>query len=305
MSPQPKLTAIIVSYNSADVLPFLLDSLYQQQSGGAEFDIVVVDNASADGSAALAATHVTAPQVLQTGRNAGYAAALNIGLAQVPAHHAVLLLNPDIRLCAGFVTTMMAGIKGSVGIVVPRLLSPQGVLHHSLRVEPSLITAWSEALLGGDRAARLGLGEIIAGSRRYQRRGLVDCASGAALLVSADARRRIGPWNESYFLYSEEIEFMHRARAKGVRILFEPDSVAVHVGGDSNRDPGLFSLLTLNRIRYYGERHGQLSTALFRLAVTAGLMLRLNQGAIYRPALQAAMTLSLGPFGRRFSDLSR
>jgi N-acetylglucosaminyl-diphospho-decaprenol L-rhamnosyltransferase len=304
MSKSSKLTALIVSYNSADVLPQLLDSLWEERLEGTHLDILLVDNASSDGSVVLAAAHIAAPRIIHMGRNAGYAAAINAGLAEIPSNHPVLLLNPDIRLRPGAINTMMIALKDSVGIVVPRLIDPDGHLHHSIRTEPSLLTAWSEALLGGDRAARMGLGEIITNKKRYEQRGLVQWASGAALLISANARRRVGPWNESYFLYSEEVEFMQRVRAKALHILYEPSSVAVHVGGESNRDPALFSLMTLNRIRYYRERHGAFAAMLFQLAIAAGMALRLRKGQIYGPALRAALTLSLGRFRSRFPELS-
>lgn len=299
MAAPAGLTAVIVTYNSSQVLGALLDSLGGAAGSRVRLEVVVVDNHSADGSVAIAEAHPLAPTVIQSGRNAGYSAAINTALDRIPAGNAVLILNPDLRLHPGAVGAMMDRLTGNTGIVVPRLVRPDGRLHHSIRREPSLLTAWSEALLGGDLAARLGLGEIVAQSQCYNRFGPVTCASGAALLVSPEARERIGSWSEAFFLYSEEIDYMRRARDLGFDIVYEPAAVASHVGGESNSNPDLFALLTANRIRYYRHYHGAASAALFQLGVIAGLVLRLGQGAIHRSALRAAMTASQGRFAVR------
>lgn len=292
-----RLTVVIVTYNSADVLVSLLDSLRAAIVPGV--DVVIADNQSRDGSPAIAKAHPLGPRVIAMGRNAGYSAAINAAMDLVPPENAVLVLNPDLELQPDAVNAMMRRLKGITGIVVPRLVDPEGQLYHSIRREPSLLTAWSEALLGGEVASQLGLGEVVAERRRYERAGPVVCASGAALLISPALRARIGPWNEGFFLYSEEVDYMRRARDLGFDIVYEPAAVASHVGGESNSDPDLFALLTANRIRYYRSCHGPVSAALFQLAVVTGLVLRLGQGTIHNRALRAALTLSQGRFAPR------
>ena len=92
------LSIIIVTYNSATVLSGLLDSLPAGLAGIKQFEIIVVDNDSADNSVDIALTHAVRPRVIRMGRNAGYAAAINAGAATAHPDADLLILNPDVRL---------------------------------------------------------------------------------------------------------------------------------------------------------------------------------------------------------------
>ena len=81
------------------------------------------------------------------------------------------------------------------------------------------------------------------------------------MLISSACMRKVGPWDESYFLYSEETDFCARARAAGFTLLFEPEAEAVHLGGDSGVSPPLHALLTVNRGRFYRRSHGPVAGA--------------------------------------------
>src|SRR5580698_3655266 len=100
------LSIIIVTYNSADVLQSLLDSLPAGLDGVASFETIVVDNDSRDNSVDIAAHHPIGARVIRMGRNAGYAAAINAGAATVSKDANLLVLNPDIRLQPGAAATL-------------------------------------------------------------------------------------------------------------------------------------------------------------------------------------------------------
>jgi GT2 family glycosyltransferase len=144
--------------------------------------------------------------------------------------------------------------------------------------------------LGGELAAWLGIGEIVADEKLYNHGGFIDWASGSALLVSAMARRVVGEWDESYFLYSEEVDYQRRVRSCGFRIVYAPQSEVVHFGGECHADPFLFALLTVNRIRYFARHHGRASTLAFRLGIAAGEAFRSALGATHRAALLRALS---------------
>lgn len=293
--PAGALAVIVVTYNSARVLPGLLDSL-DAGLAGTRAEIVVIDNASADGSAEIAAAHPSRPRVIETGRNGGYAAGINAGLATIAAGTNVLVLNPDIRLTPGVVQLMRDRLGDyRVGVVVPRILEEDGRLSHSLRREPTVLTAWCEALLGGPLASRLNLGEVVRDRRLYQRGGAVDWATGAVLLVSAQARARVGAWDESFFLYSEEVDFMRRVRRAGFSIEYAPEAVVTHIGGDTRASPFLFSLSARNRVVDFVRWNRPLKSRLFRLAVAAGEGLRAWRGPEHRSALRAVLQVDLRP----------
>jgi GT2 family glycosyltransferase len=284
-----KLAVVIVTYNSASVLPALLGSLPDGLRGIADHELYVVDNDSSDGSAELAETHPIGAKVIRMGRNAGYAAGINAAAARAGPEADLLVLNPDLRLCPGAVSALAECLSAPfVGVAVPRNFRTDGSTDPTLRREPSLLSAWAEAVLGGRIAARLGLGEIIVDQQRYDRPCAVEWASGSALLIAAEVRRAAGCWDESFFLYSEEVDYQRKVREAGFGIVYEPRSCVVHACGESGSNPRLFALMTANRIRYYRRHHGLLATFLFRLAVILGETAR-SWRPVHRAGLRSAL----------------
>lgn len=284
------VSVVIVTYNSASALPALLGSLPAGLNGVDRFEVIIVDNDSRDGSVNLAEAHPLRPKVIRMGRNAGYAAAINAGASTVNPKSHLLVLNPDLRLYPDAVRPLLDHLVArSVGIVVPANYREDGTLDPTLRREPSMLTAWAEAILGGTLAARLGWGEVVGEPSRYDQSGTIEWATGSALLISARARRIVGEWDESFFLYSEEVDYQRRAREAGFDIVYEPRSKVMHASGGSGASPRLYALLTSNRIRYYGRHHGALSTAMFRLGVAAGQAARFWRGSPHRAALFSAL----------------
>lgn len=284
------LAVVIVTYNSSSVLTGLLDSLPAGLDGVDSFEVIVVDNASQDRSADIARVHPIGPSVIETGRNAGYSAAINAANATIAAHKNILVLNPDIRLYPGAARILNDRLADpSIGIAVPQILNENGSISRSLRREPSVTTAWADAIVGSRLAARIGLSEIIDDAAVYEREGPVEWACGAILAVAARARQAVGDWDESFFLYSEEVDFQERVRRCGLSILYDARAQAVHIGGDIQDNAYLCSLMSANRIRYYRRRHGTFATALFRLGVIAGETMRLPLGQRHRAALRGAI----------------
>lgn len=287
---QRPVSIVIVTYNSASVLPPLLDSVPEGLAGIDEFRVIVVDNDSRDGSAEMAEAHPVGPAVIRMGRNAGYAAAINAAMAIIDPGSDVLILNPDLRLYPDAVRPLMElTASPSVGIAVPRNYKEDLTTDPTLRREPSILSAWAEAVLGGKLAARMGLGEIVGNIARYDVPGRIKWATGSALLVSARARAAAGDWDESYFLYSEEVDYQRRVREAGFDIVYEPSAEVMHAGGESGVNPRLFALLTANRIRYYGRNHGHVATWLFRLGILVGETLRYRRGSVHEAALRSAI----------------
>jgi N-acetylglucosaminyl-diphospho-decaprenol L-rhamnosyltransferase len=288
----PALSIIIVTYNSAKVLPGLLDSLPAGLEGVKQIETIVVDNDSADNSADIALAHAIRPRVIRMGRNAGYAAAINAAAATVHPDADLLILNPDVRLLPGAARLLVDRLKDlSIGIAVPRILAEDGTTHWSLRREPSLMTAWTDAILGGTFAACIGAGEMVGDPAIYDQGGLIEWATGAILAVAARARGVVGDWDESFFLYMEEVDYMRRVRECGFSVMYVPQAHAGHIGGEYSENPRLSALLSANRIRYHRKYHGPISTAAFRLSVILGQGIRAVRGpAGHRAAALAALT---------------
>ncbi len=287
---RPHIAIIVVTWNSESEIGELVESLRPVAFDG-EVDLIVVDNDSSDGT--VARVRATDPKavIVQTGRNAGYAAAINAGMARAGDVDAYLLLNPDMRLESGSVRPLVDALRSpGVGIVVPRLVDQHGTLRHSLRRSPTILRAWGESVLGGDRAGRFtALGEVVTRPEVYETRTRADWATGASMLISRECANAVGPWDETYFLYSEETDFALRAGDAGFALLFVSDSEFVHHEGESHESAALFMLLTRNRVKLYASRHGRVRTSMFWLAVFAGELVRSR-----RPTRRAAVRALLG-----------
>jgi N-acetylglucosaminyl-diphospho-decaprenol L-rhamnosyltransferase len=298
-----RVAVVICTYNSGKVLGDCLGSIADQ--GVEVTDVVVADNKSRDDSVAIAEAADRLPvRTVQMGRNAGYAAAVNAGIAAVDVRKldAVFVMNPDCRLRPGALGALAEALREpGCGIAVPLLVNPDGSLQPSLRRWPTVGRALAEAVIGGKLAGRIGsLGELVTDPKVYQRPGPAAWATGAALLVSAELIRDIGPWDESFLLYSEETEYMMRAADRGWTLWYEPSSVVEHIGGESNVNPMLSSLLVVNKVRLFRERHRRPAGWAYFFAVALGEGVRALTG---RATARAAVTALLRP-SRRIQALA-
>lgn len=271
--PIRSIAVVVVTYNSAHLLADLVASL-PGGLAGLGWRLVVADNASGDDTVAEARRLAPDATVVETGRNGGYAAGINAGVAAAFAEDrdldAVLVLNPDVRLEPGCVAALAREIGPGVGVAVPHLVDAEGRLIESMRGAPSLVRAFADAVVGANRAGRVRwAGEIVASPVEYERVQDTDWAEGSTQLISAACWRACGPWDESYFLYSEETEFHLRARDRGFRVRYVPAARAVHLGGESTTSPGLWALLVANRVRLFTARRGRVQGAAYWLMVLA------------------------------------
>lgn len=278
----PDIAIVIVAYNSAHVIGDLLDSL-PKALDGLTADVVVVDNGSSDGTAELVEA-LGGCRVVGSA-NVGYAGGINRGVREAPPAEAILILNPDVRLHPGSLPPLLAALRESgVGIAVPRVHTPQGTLHRSLRREPTLPRA-----LGLTKTRLPLFSEYLHNPSAYSRPRTVDWALGAALLMSRECYDALGGWDESYFLYSEETDLSLRARDAGLLTRYEPQSVAVHIGGQSGRSHRTHAMQMVNRVRLYRRRHGALASWVYYWLIVANQMSRAARG---RPeSWHAAMAL--------------
>ncbi|GAB3744873.1 glycosyltransferase family 2 protein [Microlunatus parietis] len=288
-----RVAICVVSYNSADQLPGLLASLPAGASGVA-WHLVVADNASSDDSVATVRRLAPEATLVQLGRNAGYAAGVNAALAAAAPYTAALVLNPDVRLEPGCLATLVTALRApGVGIAVPRLIDAAGKLILSQRREPTLARAFADALVGAERAGRtVRFGEVVSDPARYQGEADLDWAEGSTQLISAECLRSCGPWDESFFLYSEETDFDLRAGDHGFAVRYVPAARAVHLEGGSGQTPALWSLLVLNRVRLFRRRNGLPRAVLFWLAI---LLREASRAVLGRRTSRAAVRRLIDP----------
>lgn len=303
MRTEPRIAVVIVTYNSADVLPDCLASLPDGARGVRLTDVVVVDNDSTDDSLRVAKEFPEIPvQTVHMGRNAGYAAGFNAGVAALGEYDAVLLMNPDCRLRPGTLRVLAEALSvDRRGLAAPKLVNPDGSLQPTLRRLPTVRGALAEALLGGERAGRAGgRGELVFDEREHDRPGRPAWVTGCVLLMSAPVLADVGPWDESFLLYSEETDFIFRARDRGWTLWYEPAAVVEHRGGESGTHPGLAALLVVNKVTLYRRRNGRPRSAAYFLAVLLGESIRALTG---RRTSRATVIALLRP-SRRIASLA-
>lgn len=285
------LGVIIVTYNSGEVIGPLLDSL-SDGLRGCRSTVIIVDNDSADGTTRIARRH--GYRVVDMESNLGYAAALNRGFAELRESSDFLILNPDVTLARDSAKNMLAAIDASdtVGVVVPQMRSMDrdSTLCDNIRRDATLLRAWALAVLGSQLIRRSSrLSEFVVDANEYQAEADIDWASGAVLLISGRCLARVGAWDESYFLYSEETDFCLRARAAGFVVRYVPQAVVRHKGGGGVSDPRLRSMMVVNRVRLYRRTHRSFTSWLFYIAVLTHQITRGLAGN--RAALVAADSL--------------
>ena len=284
------VAVVVVTYNSERLVPDLVASLGPGLAG-VDWHLTVADNASADDSVGAVRRLAPDATVVEMGRNAGYAAGINAAVAKSGPFTAVLVLNPDVRLTPGCIRTLLGVLrKEGTGIAVPLLVDGDDELIHTMRRDPAIRRVLGDAAMGAIRAGRYpALGEMVTDERRYAAETVTDWAEGSTVLISAECWDAVAPWDESFFLYSEETDFALRARDAGFATRFTPAARAVHLEGDSKVSPGLWALLTLNKVRLYGRRHGRLAATGF----WAALLLREGSRAALgkAPSRRAARAL--------------
>lgn len=282
-----RVAVVIVTYNSAPDLPALLGSIPESDEHH-QLEVVVSDSGSSDDSLALASSLRADVTTVDMGANRGYAAGINAAWAAADSPEAMLLLNPDLTLDAGALEPWLRALDADGGVVAPRIRNLDGELEPSLRRRPSAWRALVEAVIGGRLAGRLGLGELVAGATVYDQPSSAPWVSGAAMAVTAACMNDVGPWEERFFLYSEETDFCLRAGERGHSVSYSPDAGVVHRGGEFTASVPLYSLLTWNRVRLIRAHGGAVHAAAMRVAVSVGELVRSFAGSnagVHRAAL--------------------
>ena len=258
--------AVVVNYNAGAALAGCVDSVLAQEPAP---ELVVVDNASTDGSAeALRRAHPEV-RIVRSGGNLGYARAANLGIAATTAP-VVAVLNPDtvLRPGAGAAVAARFAPEPDLGAAGPRLHNTDGTVYPSARKIPSLTDAVGHGLL-------FFVWRNNPFTRRYREIDAdpaqprdVDWVSGAAVWLRRSALDEIGGWDERYFMYVEDVDLCWRLRRAGWRVAYEPAGTVEHLLGVSTagRPYRMIaehhrSLLRFASVRFTGRQRALLAPA--------------------------------------------
>lgn len=239
------LDIIIVSYNARADLVHCLLSLKKNPPSRAH-QIVVVDNASTDGSVD-AARKIPAVRVIEMGRNAGFSAANNAGIRATDGS-LILLLNSDTLVPPGALDTLMAALERTpgAGIAGPRLVDGDGQPELSFGRMISPLNEWRQKRRTPDWIAR-----------ETAREQFVDWVSGACLLARRLDAEAAGLLDERFFLYTEDVDFCHAVRRLGRKVLFTPSAEVTHLRGRSRASLPEASQRAYRRshLAFYAKHH--------------------------------------------------
>ncbi len=227
-----------------------------ERAGGAELEVVVVDNASRDWSAVSAKEDFPQIELIQTGENRGFAAGVNVGIRATTAPY-VLVLNPDAEIWEGTLAGLvkLADERPRAGAIGPMIRNSDGTVYPSGRTVPPIGTAVGHAFLGTVRPDnRWSRSYRMADwDRRSERQ--VDWISGAAFLLRRDALDEVGLLDERFFLYAEEVDLFKRLREAGWAIVFTPELEVVHEQGVSTGRSRRMHLIHSQSVYRYFEKH--------------------------------------------------
>ncbi|MHC5797832.1 glycosyltransferase family 2 protein [Lacisediminihabitans sp. FW035] len=283
-----EIAIVVVTYNNADHVAGLLESL-RVEALQLRVRLIAADNDSADETVSLLSAEPNVI-VVPTGGNLGYAGGVNAASARLGSADAVLVLNPDLSVEPGCLRAMLDRLVASgAGVVVPRLIGADGATSLSLRREPTIVNSLGDALFGAHLPGRPALfSETVLSPASYESAHPVEWSTGAAVLTRRDIADAIGDWDERFFLYSEEVDYLRRARELGASIWFEPAARMRHDEGGSGASVRLETLMAVNRVRYVRKYHSAGYAAAFHATVILHELIR-SYSAAHRQILKTLL----------------
>jgi GT2 family glycosyltransferase len=222
------VSVVVVTYNA---LPWVEQSLESVRGR----DVIVVDNGSSDGTVELVRERFPEVRVIEQ-ENKGMGGGNNAGMRAADGRY-FFLLNSDAWVVGEGIDELVAFADAhpEAAVIGPKLLNVDGTLQRSVRGEPTLWRLATEYLAIRKLAPRSGrLNPLYRGDFGHDRVEEVDWLSGPALLVRREAADAVGLFDENFFMFSEEVDWMTRFRRAGWKVLFFPGAEVVHVGGASH-----------------------------------------------------------------------
>lgn len=297
--PDFDLSITICSWNTKEDLRACLASLQLVQDE-ANFEVIVVDNNSADESAEMVEAEFPWVRLLKMSRNLGFTGGQNHAMENRLGHHA-LMLNSDTIVHKGAIATLMYYIAQhpEVGMVGPRLLNTDGSLQYSCRRFPNPVAALFRntpigKLFPNNKFTR----DYLMQDWNHDSEREVDWVSGAALLATGEVIERIGLLDPEYFMFCEDVDWCWRCWETGLKVVYLPSSVITHaIGRSTDKAPNrMIGRFHKSMLRFYRKnmvpkmtpivRPFALAFAAAALGLRAGLFIAKNKVDVLRRRLQ-------------------
>jgi N-acetylglucosaminyl-diphospho-decaprenol L-rhamnosyltransferase len=281
------LGIVIVNWNTRDLLRDCLRSVFASE-GAISYRVVVVDNASTDGSAAMVSDEFPDVAVFANADNCGFGAANNQGLRALgfgpdspeeSAPRYALVLNPDTVLPPGALAAMVAYLDAgeSIGAAGPKLVRLDGSLDRACRRSfPTPEVSFYRMV---------GLSRLFPNSRRFGRYNLtyldpdqeteVDSVVGAFMMVRRDAIERVGLFDESFWMYGEDLDWAYRIKQAGWKVMYNPRVTVTHVKRAASRQSKRAQAEFFRAMLIFYRKHYRATTPLWLHAlIVTGLLVK-------------------------------
>ncbi|OGE84263.1 MAG: hypothetical protein A2846_02940 [Candidatus Doudnabacteria bacterium RIFCSPHIGHO2_01_FULL_49_9] len=301
------LSVIIVSFNTSDRLRQCLRSVFNSTAKSA-FEVFVVDNASADGSAEMVAAEFPKVRLIKNPENLGYSKANNVALRKIlsplptPPHQGqgnskenssprsgggevgggkipryVLLLNPDVEISRDSFDKMISFMDNdkSIGIAGCKVMKSDGTLDKASRRSFPNFQNSLRYFLGLRSSYNLDLPDDEIAE--------VDSVMGAFLMIRSEAVDKIGLLDEAFFMYGEDLDWCYRAKQAGYKVMYAPMTTVIHHKGSSSRKLPGKALYEFHRAmfvfydKHYSAQHNAVVNYLVKVGIWARYCLKVMQ----------------------------
>ena len=244
----PDISVIIVSWNARDFLVGCLKSI-QETMTDLRYEVIVVDNASSDGSPEAVLTGFPDVRLIQTGKNLGFSKGNNIGMTESRGRY-YFLINSDVVLRPGCAQRLLAFMQKNprTGLAGPRLFNGDGSYQPSCRKMPNLHRHIARALFVNS--------SLVDNGYRQQASKRVEVLAGSFWVARREAVDVVGKLDEQFFFYGEDVDWCLRFGKAGWQINYVTDAEAIHYGGSStSRDTARFSVQLHKAALQFWKKH--------------------------------------------------
>jgi len=261
-----KVSVVIVSWNAIKYLDECLTSIFEQARPW-PFEVVVVDNASTDGSPEMVQQRFPQVVLLRNAENLGFAKANNIGFRSCSGDY-IALVNSDVHVLPGCIEHLVEFLDNvpRAGMAGPRIIGGDGRQQNSFRGFPRLWNMFCRAL-ALDRLlpwVPLFSGYLLS-HRNLRTPTPVEILSGCFLVVRRAALEQVGPLDEAFFIYGEDMDWCKRFLEAGWLAIFVPHAESIHYGGASSSNAPLRFFVEMQRadLQYWRKHHSRAAASVY------------------------------------------
>lgn len=285
-----ELSVLIVNYNSESYLKNCLRSLYQNTQHR-PIEVIVVDNASTDGSLPMLARDFAEVKVIASPDNLGFSRGNNLAMREATGRFH-LLLNNDCLVEPGAIDTLLRIMQDrpDVGVIGPLLRNGDGSVQISFGAMIGFRTEAMQKFLSTryERGNRLFRRYV---EKRSRKEASPDWVSGACVMLRSELLDKVGFLDENFFMYTEEVDFCQRVRAHGYRVLYTPAAEIVHLGGKSTETNPDKATLEYRRsqLYFYSKHYGRGKVRILKAYLLSKLALHWTFGGSARRPLHSKL----------------